>query len=199
MSPSLAARLPLRAPLNLGTGAWAIAPDLQHALLDLIDQMQPRLVVELGSGVSTIVMGYALARIGGRAIALEHLPEFRAQTIREIAKHGLGLTCQVIAAPLRVHRIDGTDWRWYDLANFEPGVPIDLLLVDGPPGATQREARYPALPLLRSHLADHAVVVLDDCGRPDERSIVERWSRAFPEYAVAHVAHTRGTAIFRKI
>ena len=40
--------------------------------------------------------------------------------------------------------------------------------------------RYPALPLLHLHLAEHALILLDDTNRPDERLIAQRWLAEIP-------------------
>lgn len=51
-----------------------------------------------------------------------------------------------------------------------------LVLVDGPPGATCDNARYPAVPHVFKHFARHEVdVVLDDAHRPEEKSVIELW------------------------
>ena len=36
----------------------------------------------------------------------------------------------------------GKSWLWYDVKQLEQLAPIDMLLIDGPPMATQRLARY---------------------------------------------------------
>lgn len=53
---------------------------------------------------------------------------------------------------------------------------IDLWFVDGPPEATGPQARYPAVPILEAHLADRALIIMDDGRRAAEQAAVERWS-----------------------
>src|SRR5439155_23132405 len=61
-----------RRPLPAMRG-YAIAPDFGLALVQLIDDERPRLVVETGSGVSTLVIAYRLEQLGcGMVFALEH-------------------------------------------------------------------------------------------------------------------------------
>src|SRR5438105_4756991 len=55
----LRARLPIRSPKPMKR-EFAIAPDFALLLTELIAAEQPELVVETGSGVSTLVIAYAL-------------------------------------------------------------------------------------------------------------------------------------------
>jgi hypothetical protein len=51
-----------------------------------------------------------------------------------------------------------------------------LVLVDGPPGATNPLARYPALHCLLEHLGGVGLdLLMDDMVREDEQTIVARW------------------------
>jgi hypothetical protein len=59
---------------------------------------------------------------------------------------------------------------------------VDMLFVDGPPGATWPLARYPAMPIFRDRLTADAVVYLDDGVRADEREIAARWAREDPTF-----------------
>ena len=157
------------------TRAYAASPDLLVELVQAIDRTLPEHVVELGGGISSVVIARRLAQRGrGRLTTLEHLPAYAEATRLELAAYGLAEQAHVIDAALVDVRLDGETWPWYELG---PDVPerIDLLFVDGPPGTTRPQARYPALPVLRPRLAPGALVLLDDTDRPEERAIVRRW------------------------
>ena len=53
---------------------------------------------------------------------------------------------------------------------------VDLLWVDGPPGATCLYSRYPALPALADKLSPNAEVWMDDTIRQEEKDVCERWA-----------------------
>lgn len=157
------------------TRAYAASPDLLVELVQAIDRTAPEHVVELGGGISSIVIARRLGQLGrGHLTTLEHLPGYAEATRVELAAYGLTERARVIDAPLIDVQLDSEVWPWYELG---PDVPerIDLLVVDGPPGTTRPQARYPALPLLRARLAPGALVLLDDSDRPEERAIVRRW------------------------
>lgn len=189
-SAELAATLGLHAPLPPMTG-WAAHPELAALLARRVLLHRPQLVVEAGSGVSTLVHAYALRKNGGgRVVSLDHDRAYAARTREELVALGLDDRAEVIDAPLVPQRVGDGTMLWYALDGL-PDAPIDLLLVDGPPVALQPLSRYPAIPLLLDRLADGALVVLDDADRPSERAVVERWLREHPGRLERHHVPTR--------
>ena len=161
------------------TRGWAASPDFLLVIARAVQEWRPKVIVECGSGGSTVVLAHCARRNGdGHVYSLDHDPAFAAATRRELERHGLQDFATVIDAPLTEHRIGDRDWPWYAVEAL-PGDPIDMLIVDGPPLPVGSLARYPAGPLLFSRLAKQAVVYLDDAGRPEETKIVARWQQEF--------------------
>ena len=166
-------------------GGWAISPEASLVLARAISRNQPELVVEAGSGSSTVVAALALAKVGhGRVIALEHDSGYAVSTRQLLRDRGLEKYATVVDAPLREYKIGGETYQWYDVAEDLFNAPIELLLVDGPPGTTGPVARFPAVPLLLEHLTSSANVMVDDAGRPAERKIVDMWQEKYNLYRV---------------
>lgn len=180
-------------------GTWAASPDLLRFVYGQILQRPVQRVVECGSGVSTLVMAYALDRAGGegRIIALEHAEEYLEQTVGLLEEHGLSHLAEVRHAPLEECEVDGHLGRWYAQDQLPSG-QIDLVFVDGPPAHRIQQARYPAVPLLYPELAEGALVVMDDYGREGEREVVERWREAHPDLLVRVVPHQKGTVVLER-
>jgi len=177
---------------------YAISPDFACLLISAVKERRPALIVETGSGVSTLILAYCLRRLGGgRIVALEHDEAYAARGTAEIERHGLSDVARVIRAPLIPVKIEGREWRWYDPARLTERQPIEMLVVDGPPAVTQEMARYPALPLLRSRLADDVIVVVDDHDRDDERRMVKLWLTRYPGFEATVVNTEKGAAILR--
>jgi hypothetical protein len=143
-----------------------------------------RVVVEMGSGVSTIVLARLMRQLEGRITALEHLPGWAGWVRRQLQREGLGSHAAVLDAPLEPHprSLDGAPWYSEAAIAELPPAPVELLLVDGPPGYGEgmERSRYPALPALASRLAPGALVILDDACRQGEREILEAWERELP-------------------
>lgn len=178
------------------TRTWAAAPDLLRYLYESVRARRPNLILECGSGVSSLILGYAVKANGyGRVISVEHLADYQEKTLRWVSEHGLEPWVEVRLAPLADIDVDGEVWPWYSLDAI-PDSGIDLVFVDGPPGATTKNARYPALPLLSNRLSPQSMVILDDAARDEEAAIAQRWSELFPEVEMSVIDHEKGTTVF---
>lgn len=156
---------------------WSIAPDFGLEVVRAIHEERPDLVVELGSGNSTLLAAAALQRTGGgRIVALEHDERYAERTRSLLERAGLGEVAEVRTAALEAITVGGDSYRWYDRSALEDLEDVGVVIVDGPPSRTGRHARYPALPLLEPRLAPDAVLLLDDGARAAEQAIVERWA-----------------------
>jgi predicted O-methyltransferase YrrM len=157
------------------SGSYALDVRSLAHLVDLVSAKRPALVVELGSGTSTVYLGYLLAQWGGRLVSFDHDEYYAARTRAEVARHGLEGHVEVRLAPLAEQSIGGSDALWYDLTAFEGLDAVDVLLVDGPPGHVAPKVRQHALPALIERLSPGALVLLDDAPRPDEEEIARTW------------------------
>ena len=175
------------------TRKWAASPDLLRLVMHEVFSRRPSLVMEASSGTSTVIIAYCLQKLGGgKVVALEHDALYAQRTREMIALHGLTDFAQVVDAPLVEHRLKATTWKWYDIARIPVPEGIDMLVVDGPPEATQAMARYPALPLLHQRFAPRSVVIMDDGQRPDEREIASRWASEFEARSSTYLELEKG-------
>ena len=182
------------------TRGWAASPDLLLALVDLVITERPSLIVECGSGASTLWLALALRRFGidGRIIALDHDPVFSGKTRDFLARHDVLDLAEVRDAPLESFSLDGETYSWYARTAWEDLAGIDLLFVDGPPAATGHQARYPALPLLNKSLSPVATIVLDDLIVPDMREVLPRWLDADPGFSSEILPLEKQAAVLRR-
>jgi predicted O-methyltransferase YrrM len=159
-------------------GGWAAtAPSVIYLVETVLAESRPPVVVECGSGTSTVWLAAAVRRRGdGRVVALEHDASYGEQTRRDLVRHGLEDVATVVDAPIIDCTTSVGTAPWYDVNALGDLSGITLLFVDGPPGSTAPHARRPAFELLADRLADDAIVVLDDTHRSAEREIVEAWT-----------------------
>ncbi|TDD73005.1 class I SAM-dependent methyltransferase [Jiangella aurantiaca] len=158
-------------------GGYAASPRTVLRLASLVRRLpSDALIVECGSGSSTVWLALACRRAGkGRVVALEHLELYARRTREALARHGLGDVAEVRLAPLEPVTVGGEKHDWYAAPQWTDLRGIDLLFVDGPPGAVGPRSRYPAFPLLAAALDDGAIVALDDAQRQDEADIAADW------------------------
>ena len=163
-----------RAPMP-SSGGFALNPTDLLDLLHLVRTRRPRLVVELGSGTSTVWLAYALKETGGKLVSLDHESGYAEQTRAALVQHGLTEVAEVRDAPLRPVVLDGNTFAWYDVAALADLSAIDLLVIDGPPEKTGPDARYPAMRVLEKQLADTATILFDDAHRAAEQAALRKW------------------------
>jgi len=182
------------------TRVWAASPDLLLVLVDLVIAERPSLVVECGSGASTLWLALAMRRFGidGRIIALDHDPVFGDKTRGLLARHDVADLAEVRDAPLESFSLNGETYSWYARRAWEDLKGIDLLFIDGPPAVTGQQARYPALPLLAGSLSPVATAVLDDLIVPDMQKVLRLWLDAYPDFDSEMLALEKQAAVLRR-
>ncbi|MDQ1292588.1 MAG: hypothetical protein QG608_468 [Actinomycetota bacterium] len=194
---NLRAGFDVRAPLPMSRG-WAASPDVLLTLVDLVLTRRPRLIVEAGSGLSTLWFCYALERLGaGRVVSLDHDPHFAELTRRRLQLHGLEHRAEIRVSQLQPveHPELSAPQPWYSPEHVADLEKIDLLFVDGPPASTGPRSRMPALPILRERLSPGALIVLDDLVREDEQEILRRWQEMLPGSRSESLDHEKGTGL----
>ena len=177
------------APLP-STRGWAGSPDLLLTLAQTVKTTKPKLVVELGSGVSTVVMAKAGAK---KVISFDGSVEY-AQLTRDLLKaHG---TKGVEVRYSRLAPYSSSN-GWYDPNSFKDIKNIDLLVIDGPQGGDDSNGHYPALAVLLKKLSPKAVVILDDVKRAGERRLAEDFAKELPKHEITILDHEKGTAVIK--
>lgn len=178
---------------------WAISPDFGALLITEIFSNKPQLIIEMGSGVSTLLSAYCLSAIGGgKLVSLESDEGYAATTTEIIKNHGLDDFVEVIYAPLTNMTLKEETWRWYDISQIDITNSIDMLTVDGPRADIQTNSRYPALAVFNKKLSNNAVIILDDAARQDEQNIVKMWKEENPELRYEYHSCEKGAAILRR-
>jgi predicted O-methyltransferase YrrM len=177
----------------------AISPDFAATLVSLVAELRPKTILEFGSGTSTLLCSYCLEMLGGGSIiSVDHEEQYAEQTRQSLRDHGLERFARVIHAPLKEVSFPAGKWQWYNTSFIAELPTIDLLIVDGPPAWLQPMSRYPALPLVFSHLSPSATVLIDDANRTDEQKMLEKWMAEFPAFARSNLMHEKGTVLLKR-
>lgn len=179
---------------------WPVSPDFALFIIDLLSKRNYDLVIEFGSGSSTILIAKALARMRRSGhpsvpqMAFEHSEVYWQQTSDDLVRAQLREYVNLFHAPLVPHTAaDGEVYQYYDckhvLSSTLDSVKFEgtsaLIVVDGPPAATGRHARYPAVPTVLDLFKGIEVdVLLDDYSRDDEKEVAEKWMEDIERYGL---------------
>lgn len=160
------------------TRGWAGSPDFLNKIIEIIVKNKPKFVLEVSSGVSSIIIGQALnINKEGKSLSLEHDLEYSKNSIENLNLNEINGVSRILYSPLKNYIIEGGNWKWYDIENIVFDEKIDLLIIDGPPRITQKLARFPAIPLLHNNFSDSISIILDDSNREDETIIIMEWTK----------------------
>lgn len=159
---------------------WPVSPDFAYlaikTTLNISSNKPDFLILECGSGSSTIVLGALLKKIGkGRLISLESDILWYKETLSNLQDHNLNNYVKLIHAPLKNILIYNCSYIWYEVENLPKEAKIDFLIVDGPRGDICKLARFPVVPILKDYLSQDCVILIDDAKRDDEILIIHTW------------------------
>lgn len=180
-------------------GAWSLDSDTLSWLVTELEARRPACVVELGSGLSTIVLGLKLRALGhGRLISIDHDPKFAEQTRSWVDFHRLHDVVEIRLAPLQPRPGQPQEPPWYDEAALTDLNGVAMLVVDGPPMTTLHpDIRAAALPFFAPRFTGDWVIYFDDANRPGERRFLTHWRTAQPSVKVEFLPFPKGGAVVR--
>jgi serine protease inhibitor ecotin len=204
---------------------WPISPDIGLFLLERMREQHYDLIIEFGSGTSTMMLARMSQVLAKKStvmdkkrdsthktsnskttiVSFEHHEHYWKKTRQLLKAHRLGKLVELVHAPLQDWHDDTQAYRYYDchktleaLAQKNANRKLRILmLVDGPPGSTCVNARYPAVPIVFRALKGHYIdVILDDANRADEKRTIELWQqfwkRQSKHFVDQHIATEKG-------
>ena len=155
---------------------WPISPDFGLLIMEEIFSKKPDNITDLGSGVSTLISAYSCKKMGkGTVTSLEHEKEYYEKTRETLRKHKLEEYVNLVLAPLVKTELNEKEYHWYDIGSLKIDRKIDILIVDGPPGKTGIDTRFPAYDKLSKYFAKDISILIDDANRKEETDMVNTW------------------------
>lgn len=179
---------------------WPISPDIGLFLLEKMYEQHYDLIIEFGSGTSTAMIAKGVEMMLSRTatgdgtslpevpeiVSFEHDIDFYKKTYQILRNRGLVHLVQLEHTSLVDWSEGEQNYLYYDCQSTLTALAQKcadrqlriLLLVDGPPGSTCTNARYPAVPFVFSAFGRHQIdVVLDDADRPEEKNVIDLWRK----------------------
>ncbi|MBB4804744.1 putative O-methyltransferase YrrM [Chryseobacterium defluvii] len=182
------------------TRNWVSSPDFLAVIVKNVLLKRPKVIVELGSGVSSLYGGYLLKQhhIEGKLYSVDHEIDYTKKAINLVKDHQLNDFVEVLHCPLVRQNINDHSWTWYDIDNIKLN-EIDFLIIDGPPTNEVYNARYPAIPMFYKYLDSGAIILVDDYDRKGETEMVKKWLAEYPDLVFVEKLYTeKGTAVLMK-
>ena len=170
------------------TRNYAASPDLLLEICRIIYSSKPKFIVELGSGISTLIIAKQITD-ETRFVSIEHSKDYAKTTRLILEDHKL------TNVDLRVAPIDPTT-SWYEKSKLDELKEIDLLIIDGPPQSIGANARHPAIFLL-DKLSKQATVLIDDTNRDSERGLATMFAERMPNHTIYFLDYEKGAALIQ--
>jgi hypothetical protein len=168
-----------------GFGGWSPPVEEIDWLVDLLYQERPRVVLEFGSGRSTVCLCVILHRLHGadgfRLLSLDQDLENVARAANRLRGLDGRSSCRIVHVPLTPAVIDGKSTFFYDLDKLDSEHfawlgKAEFVFVDGP--FADGPCRYGTLPKVRAQLAPGARFAMDDALREKELVAGALWAQA---------------------
>ena len=176
---------------------WPISPDIALWMMELVATRDYDLILEFGSGTSTLLMAQTLLKATDQGqlkkaaiqVAFEHSAKYHANTLRLLSQAGVERRVDLMLTPLEPYtapKDDRSRYSYYSCGEKMASLarqfrsnrqPTKIfMLVDGPPGSTNKHARYPALQHVLNAFPNAQIdLVLDDYQRQEEKDIAQMW------------------------
>lgn len=170
-------------------GTWSLGPRSINYLEEAIERRRPRLVLEMGSGISTACLAVFVQNLAEdpALISIEQSEEAATATKARLQRAGLAGIASVVVRPMKAQRVLGRQTICYDLEGLSDLLRdrmIEFLLVDGPAGPAG--TRFGTVPLCLPFMGDRSWFLLDDALREAELAIAREWA-ALPRVSVEGV------------
>ena len=159
------------------SGEWSLAPDTLQIIANLVQQLEPKHILEFGSGLSTYVFARVCDELKNSCCitSVDHDPEFGAATARRLTEKRVSQNVRIQIAPLIARQCAGRLLPLYHLrpSDFASTRAPDLVLIDGPPLVLggREGTLYQVMDFARTG----TLVILDDAKRPEEQAALSRW------------------------
>lgn len=194
--------MPLMHETFLPFGWWAMEPEGLVTLLSHIQLHRPRVIVECGAGLSTLLIGNLIKQNrSGHLYSVEEDKNWHRTMSDLINVQGLEEWITLVHAPLEPYSVgDGHEVKWYSTEALKQALStvdrIGLLIVDGPKTVDQL-SRFPALPHFASMVDGNTLLVLDDANRPQEAYVIDEWQKRYNLSVKIHEGPKRKQAYIR--
>jgi hypothetical protein len=158
-----------------GNEGYSARISLLHTIVDIGSRLETGAqVVEVGSGLSTLLLNRLCRVRGANLVALEHVADWKRLIDRLLGDERI-----VLYAPLKSYG----EFDWYELPSSFPSGPYSLVVVDAPPEQATPGGRFGFLPVLGPQMSADCITIVDDY-RPEKPWIAKLREQCGAEFEV---------------
>lgn len=167
--------------------SYSADPHACNLLLQFLLAESPRMMIECGCGISTIILGLTVRHhdLDTAIYSLEQDEKWLEATSEAMAPE-VRERVHLLHAPVRAYPVGDARCQCYDLSVL-PDVQAGLVFIDGPSPIYGRAGVLPVLQA-QNKLTGSCVIFLDDARRDREYEYVQQWvhdgQAAFQKYHV---------------
>ena len=177
---------PIIKKLEYSFHSFSMEPQSIIFIKEIIRSFKPRTILELGSGISTVILSDYLRSIHQGTsedlnyVTVDQSAEYLNETRKMLQKADLENFVRCVEAPITSYKIEDKALSCYDLREdlLHPalqGCKPELIIIDGPVGGGPTGlpfARMLTAPLLKSLSSPGTIIVMDDAFRDTEIEIM---------------------------
>lgn len=152
-----------------------------YLLLRTAQELEGLRILELGAGLSTVLLQKLAAQFGFEVTSLEH----DEQWVDRLRAQGVD---SILHADLVQRTLLGHQALVYDSSVMDHSRRFNVLLVDGP-RKSRRRSRWTALEYIENWLDEDFMIIFDDAERPGELDTISASLRLLDQRGVAYGSH----------
>lgn len=178
---------------------WAISPDAILIILQELSYYSDPIVLEFGSGQSTLIMASYLKKRGcGKILTVESNKMYADLLMKNLKHQNLHdvVDMQVLNLKNVLDAENNNSSATYDLQALKTSNKYDVCIIDGPPLQYGALARYYPLEYAINNSSHGGKIFLDDSKRENERNIIDKIRSKYRNIKVSELKAEKGLTMF---
>ncbi len=184
------AKTPINPEISRLITPSTLSIDALQFIYEMCQSYKPKVVLEFGSGLSTLFFCeilYQLHKTDFLLISIDDSHEYLDKTrgmVQEFIKgtnSDINSCVRCVNAPIESYSFKFRKFKTYAKNQVENSISslpnIDLVLIDGPLG--WKFGREAPLYIIRKKISPETIIILDDASRPYEQEAIANWSKMF--------------------
>jgi predicted O-methyltransferase YrrM len=188
-------RIPVKTPIYFM--GHTVAPDFVQIVNEIIRRNTIESILELGSGLSTILLSAFIKENGLKCdiLSLENSEDWVRLIKNEVDKNINGYTninIEVVYAPLK--KYSNLKDEYYTIESIPKDKKYDLIVIDGPSKAVQRQYSFQ---MLNKFIKTKTIFIFDDGDLKPIPQSIKKWIKVNSDWEARYYQTVKGTWVIK--